>query len=92
MAQDLRFIEGKMADLFAKADIVEEADGLTTYLGYCQRDPDGYDAPQWAICRLQYSDYNKPRTLTIMWPDGLNQRRYKWTERASLNYQHRRNF
>lgn len=89
MAQDLRYLEGQMASLLAKADIMEEVDDLTTYLGFCQRDPGGYDQPVWAVCRVQYSGTTKPRTLTIMWPDGLNQRTYKWTDRAGLNYKHR---
>lgn len=86
MAEDLRYLESSIAQLMAKADVIQEEDDLTTYLGFCQRGATAVDDPVWAVCRIQQSQLLKPRATTIMWSEGFNQPRFKFSDYAILNY------
>ena len=89
MAQDLRYLEGPVSQLMAKADVVQEVDEQNIFLGFCQRGALALTDPVWSVCRIQYSDTKVPRTMTVMWAEGVNQPRFKFSDYLILNYKFR---
>jgi len=64
------------------AFIIDEVSDNLMYLGYPSNGAPTEADAKWAIKRIQ-----KNGTVTrVQWADGLTDKNYKWTERASLEY------
>lgn len=71
--------------LRASADIIEEVDGLTTYLGFCQPGTLGLDEPKWSIMRIVEAGA-LPTVTTFKWASGQCAYHLVWNLRATYEY------
>jgi len=60
----------KVADLKGAADIIVEADALTTYLGFCEPGTLLTSAPKWAVCKIVQNGAAYPIETRCLWADG----------------------
>ena len=74
-----------MDKLRSSADIIEEVDGMTTYLGFCIPGTFTTDQAQWSIMRIVES--GKSPTLTaFQWATGMCAYHLIWDHRADYEY------
>ena len=73
--------------LRASADIIEEVDGLTTYLGICEPGTTLTSEAKWSICRIVNSGPNYPILNYFTWADGVCCFNKVWDNRAGYAYQ-----
>lgn len=75
--------------LKAQADIIEEADQFTTYLGFCKPGTTSLSAESWSILKIVQSASSYPIVTTSQWAQGLCSYNLKWTERANYTYSYK---
>ena len=75
-----------IADLRATADIVEEKDELTTYLGFCQPNTESETDSTWSIMKIVQSGTAKPVITKFQWADGLCSFTHNWSLRLTYDY------
>lgn len=69
----------------ASADIIEEVDGLTTYLGFCQPGTLTTDEAKWSIMRIvEFGAL--PTVTTFRWASGQCAYHLVWDDRATYEY------
>lgn len=76
--------------LKAAADLIEEVDELTTYLGFCQPGTTSEEAAQWAICKITQSGTEYPILTSSKWAGGFCMYNLKWTDRALYEYSYKK--
>lgn len=77
----------QIEQLRASADIIEEVDGLTTYIGICEPGTLLTSEAKWSICRIVNSGANYPILNTFTWADGICFYNKVWDNRAAYAYQ-----
>ena len=75
-----------ISDIRAAADIVEEVNDNTTYLGFCAPGTTGTNQPNWSIMKITQSGAALPVTTRFLWAGGLCAFSEIWDSRADLNY------
>lgn len=70
----------------SSADLIEEVDGLVTYLGLCEPGTVGTDEPKWSIMRIVQSGTAFPLLSTFKWAQGSCAYNLIWNNRASYAY------
>lgn len=74
----------------ATADIIEEIDGLTTYLGFCQRGTTDEAAPAWSIMKITQSAVDYPIVTRSLWAGGFCSYNLAWSQRESYSYSYKK--
>lgn len=69
----------------SSADMIEEVDGLTTYLGFCQPGTLTTDEPKWSIMRIVEAGV-LPTLTTFQWATGSCAYNLLWDNRAAYVY------
>lgn len=69
----------------ASADIIEEVDGLITYMGFCTPHTVGTDQTQWSIMKIVESG-SLPKTTSFTWAAGMCAYHLIWDNRADYEY------
>lgn len=72
--------------LRASADIIEEVDGLTTYLGFCKPGTTQTSDPVWSIMKITVSGNEYPIETTFLWANGYCSYNLAWDYRYGYNY------
>jgi hypothetical protein len=75
-----------ISDLRSTADIVEEIDEYTTYLGFCSPGTANTAAPNWSILKIEQSGGIFPILTTFRWANGLCAFNLVWDNRAGYDY------
>ena len=78
-----------LSDLRGSADIVEEVDAVTTYLGFCQPGTGATSDPKWSIMRIEQSGAEQPIITEFKWAEGRCSFDLVWNDRATYNYKFR---
>jgi hypothetical protein len=74
-----------MDKIRSSADIIEEVDGITTYLGFCQPGTTGTDQPQWSIMKIVETG-SLPTLTVFKWATGSCAYNLVWDLRAGYDY------
>ena len=78
-------INNGMADLRQTADIIEEVDENTSYLGFCK--PGTVDGREgWSIMKIEQSGSEYPKITKFLWAAGKCSFNLSWNERATYDY------
>jgi len=75
----------EIAQIRASADIIEEVDGLTTYLGFCEPKTILTSEAKWSIMRIVEGAV-LPKITTFQWANGLCAYNLVWDNRAAYAY------
>jgi len=75
-----------ITDLRGAADIIEEKDELTTYLGFCTAGTPDTAAASWSILKIVQSGNAYPKETRFLWANGLCSFNKAWTGRAGYDY------
>lgn len=75
-----------IADIRGAADIIDEVDELTTYMGFCFPGTTGTDEPKWSIMKIVQSGIETPVITTFKWAGGTCSYNHIWDNRAALEY------
>lgn len=70
----------------ASADIIEEVDGLITYMGFCEPGTVGTDGPKWSIMRIVQSGSEFPILSTFTWAQGSCAYNLVWDLRSTYAF------
>jgi len=70
----------------ASADMIEEVDGLITYMGFCQPGTVGTDGPKWSIMRIVQSGSEFPILSAFTWAQASCAYNLIWDLRAIYAY------
>jgi len=70
----------------ASADMIEEVDGLITYMGFCQPGTVGTDGPKWSIMRIVQSGSEFPILSAFTWAQASCAYNLVWDLRATYAY------
>jgi hypothetical protein len=73
--------------LRASADIIEEVDGLVTYMGYCAPGTLATSEPKFSIMKIVQSGTTYPTLYTFTWANGSCAQNLVWDNRAGYSYQ-----
>lgn len=76
--------------LRASADIIEEVNGLETYLGFCTPGTIAEDAPTWSILKIEASAEDYPIITRFKWAGGFCLYNLKWSERLTYEYTYKK--
>ena len=80
------FASGQNIDsLRASADIIEEVDGVTTYLGFCQPGTLLTSDPKWSIMQI-VEGAALPKLTVFKWATGSCAYNLIWDNRAGYAY------
>lgn len=74
-----------MDKLRASADIIEEVDGFTTYLGFCTPGTLLTSEPGWSIMKI-VEGAALPKITLFQWANGECAYNLVWDNRAGYNY------
>lgn len=75
-----------MDKIRSSADIIEEVDGITTYLGFCEPGTLLTSEPKWSIMRIVEAGA-LPTVTTFHWANGSMMYNLVWDLRAGYDYQ-----
>ena len=78
-----------IADLRATADICEEYNDTTTYLGFCKPGTTDEAAAAWSILKITQSGIVQPITTRFQWAAGLCAFNLAWSLRATYTYKYK---
>lgn len=75
-----------ISKLRSAADIIEQLDELTTYLGFCQPGTLTTAEAKWSIMKVVSDSATLPTVTTFQWADGSCAYNLVWDDRAGYNY------
>jgi len=68
------------------AAVIDEVSEILQYIGYATSGAPAESSSNWAIKRVQKTG----TVIRIMWADGLQDKIYKWSDRAALSYTYKK--
>lgn len=89
----MRIIKANSEDvdrLKASADIIEEVDGLTTYLGFCAPGTTDEAAASWSIMKITQSAAEYPIVTRTLLAEGFCNYNLIWNNRALYTYTYKK--
>ncbi len=84
--QDLRYLQGDLALLKAKADAIYQASATVVYLGFAARGVTALSDAAWSICKIEQDNTTPPYTLTKKWANGQNQPILQFSKMENYTY------
>lgn len=80
-------MDSLLINLLRQADVIDEADANTTYLGFCEKGTTATSAATWSICRVLKTG----NVTDIKWANGQRETyNLKFDDRATYTYTFRK--